>query len=136
MAGGCCGGCETDAKVGYGPWRRVLWIALIINAGMFMVEIVAGVAAQSASLRADALDFLGDSANYAISLGVAGMALRWRARSDVQGRIAAHAGHLGADEHAMDGDCRNPAQGGNNGGRRHPGVSGQYAVRCDPVETS
>ncbi len=81
MAGGCCGGCETDAKVGYGPWRRVLWIALIINAGMFMVEIVAGVAAQSASLRADAIDFLGDSANYAISLGVAGMALRWRARA-------------------------------------------------------
>jgi len=59
----------------------VLWIALLINAGMFAVEIIAGVAAQSAALQADALDFLGDSANYAISLGVAGLALRWRARA-------------------------------------------------------
>jgi Co/Zn/Cd efflux system component len=59
----------------------VLWIALAINAGMFGVEIVAGVAAHSASLKADALDFLGDAANYAISLGVAGMVLRWRARA-------------------------------------------------------
>jgi Co/Zn/Cd efflux system component len=59
----------------------VLWIALVINAGMFAVEIIAGVAAQSAALQADALDFLGDSANYAISLGVAGLALRWRARA-------------------------------------------------------
>src|SRR3546814_10035255 len=48
---------------------------------MFAVEIAAGVAAQSAALKADALDFLGDSANYAISLGVAGLALQWRARA-------------------------------------------------------
>src|SRR5262245_13250129 len=46
---------------------------------MFLVEIGAGVAAGSASLQADALDFLGDSANYAISLLVVGMALRYRA---------------------------------------------------------
>jgi Co/Zn/Cd efflux system component len=46
---------------------------------MFMVEIGAGVAAGSASLQADALDFLGDAANYAISLLVIGMALRYRA---------------------------------------------------------
>jgi Co/Zn/Cd efflux system component len=79
MAGGCCGGCETTAPTKDRAWRRVLWIALAINAGMFAVEIVAGVAAHSAALKADALDFLGDSANYAISLGVAGMALQWRA---------------------------------------------------------
>ena len=48
---------------------------------MFLAEIAAGVAAGSASLQADALDFLGDSASYAISLGVAGMALAWRARA-------------------------------------------------------
>ena len=46
-----------------------------------MAEIVAGVAAGSAALQADALDFFGDAANYAISLGVAGMALTWRARA-------------------------------------------------------
>ena len=81
MAGGCCGGCETTAPNKDKTWRRVLWIVLVINAGMFGAEMVAGVAAHSASLKADALDFLGDAANYAISLGVAGMALQWRARA-------------------------------------------------------
>src|SRR5208282_1889677 len=47
----------------------------------FVTEIVAGVAAGSAALQADALDFFGDAANFAISLGVAGMALTWRARA-------------------------------------------------------
>lgn len=82
MAGGCCGGCAASTSKDNDPaWRRVLWIALALNAGMFGVEIAAGVAAHSASLKADALDFLGDAANYAISLGVAGLALRWRARA-------------------------------------------------------
>lgn len=62
-------------------WRRALWIALIINAGFFVAEVVAGAAAGSAALHADALDFFGDAANYAISLGVAGMALTWRAQA-------------------------------------------------------
>ena len=79
MAGGCCSGCPSEAKRNDRLWRRVLWVALAVNAVMFGVEITAGVAAGSASLKADALDFLGDAANYAISLGVAGMALVWRA---------------------------------------------------------
>src|SRR3569623_1797516 len=54
-------------------WRRALWIALAVNGAMFVGEIVAGVAGGSKSLQADALDFLGDSANYAISLAVVGM---------------------------------------------------------------
>ncbi len=61
-----------------GRYRRVLWFALIVNAGMFAVEVMAGLAAQSVSLQADALDFFGDAANYGISLFVLGMALRWR----------------------------------------------------------
>jgi Co/Zn/Cd efflux system component len=56
-----------------------LWIVLAINVFMFLVEIAAGVAAGSASLQADALDFLGDAANYIISLAVVSMALRYRA---------------------------------------------------------
>jgi len=60
-------------------FRRVLWAVLGINAAMFLVEIGAGLAAGSAALLADALDFLGDAANYAISLFVVGMALRYRA---------------------------------------------------------
>ena len=62
-------------------WRRALWIALAVNGCMFLFEMAAGVAGGSKALQADALDFLGDSANYAISLGVAGMALAWRARA-------------------------------------------------------
>lgn len=81
MAGRCCGEYEGRPSKPDGAWRRVLWIALAINATMFGIEMVAGVAAQSAALKADALDFLGDSANYAISLGVAGLALQWRARA-------------------------------------------------------
>jgi Co/Zn/Cd efflux system component len=41
------------------------------------------LAAGSASLQADALDFLGDAANYAISLFVVGLALRYRAMAAV-----------------------------------------------------
>jgi Co/Zn/Cd efflux system component len=62
-------------------WRRALWIAFAVNGVMFAAEMAAGVAGGSKALQADALDFLGDSANYAISLGVAGMALAWRARA-------------------------------------------------------
>src|SRR6478672_4505188 len=60
-------------------YRRVLWAVLVVNAAMFAVEVIAGLAAGSAALQADALDFLGDAANYAISLLVVGMALRYRA---------------------------------------------------------
>ncbi|HXR75493.1 MAG TPA: cation transporter [Bryobacteraceae bacterium] len=62
-------------------YRRVLWAALAINGIMFLVEIVAGLMAGSVSLQADALDFLGDVANYGISLFVIGMALRYRAKA-------------------------------------------------------
>lgn len=75
--------CAHEAKgAGIDPlWRRALWIALIVNAGMFLVEMAAGAAADSRALYADALDFFSDAANYAISLGVAGLALVWRARA-------------------------------------------------------
>jgi Co/Zn/Cd efflux system component len=76
----CCDHCHTpDPHRGNAAYRRVLWIVLVINAGMFLVEIGAGLAAGSASLQADALDFFGDAANYAISLLVVSMALRYRA---------------------------------------------------------
>lgn len=78
-----CTSCESDRAGATRDrrWRRALWIALAVNAGMFAAEIVAGIAGASHALQADALDFLGDSANYAISLGVTGLALRWRARA-------------------------------------------------------
>jgi Co/Zn/Cd efflux system component len=79
----CCtaDNCAAAQPLNSPGWRRTLWVALIVNAGFFFIEIAAGAAAGSTSLQADALDFLGDAANYAISLGVAGMALAWRARA-------------------------------------------------------
>ena len=81
MADSCCAPppLRRDPHQGNIAYRRVLWAVLGINATMFAVEIGAGLAAGSASLQADALDFLGDAANYAISLFVVGMALRYRA---------------------------------------------------------
>ena len=76
----CCDHCSApDPYRGNAAYRRVLWVALGVNAIMFLIEIGAGLAAGSASLQADALDFFGDAANYAISLFVVGMALRYRA---------------------------------------------------------
>lgn len=72
----------TSAQPSNTPsWRRALWIALVVNGGFCLTEIIAGAAAGSTALQADALDFFGDAANYAISLGVAGLALTWRARA-------------------------------------------------------
>ena len=73
MSSACC---HTDQVSAH---RRVLWAVLTINAVMFLIEVGAGLAAGSASLQGDALDFLGDAGNYAISLFVVGMALRYRA---------------------------------------------------------
>jgi Co/Zn/Cd efflux system component len=81
MATECCSHDHSSGDLNRGNpgYRWVLWAALAINTGMFLVEIGAGVAAGSASLQADALDFLGDGANYAVSLFVVSMALRYRA---------------------------------------------------------
>jgi len=62
-------------------YRRALWIALVLNTLMFGVEIVASFSAQSVSLLADAVDFLGDAGNYAVALFVLGLAPVWRSRS-------------------------------------------------------
>lgn len=79
MSASCCGP-KLD-PTNSPRWRAALWVALVVNAGMFAVELYAGSAADSHALKADALDFLSDAANYAISLLVAGMALAWRARA-------------------------------------------------------
>jgi Co/Zn/Cd efflux system component len=78
MSASCCDQ-TIDPHRGDVRYRRVLWAVLAINVAMFAIEVAAGLAAGSASLQADALDFLGDAGNYAISLFVVGMALRYRA---------------------------------------------------------
>jgi Co/Zn/Cd efflux system component len=61
-------------------FRRALWIALIANGAMFALEVAAGIGSGSVALLADAIDFGGDAANYAVSLAVLAMGLAWRAR--------------------------------------------------------
>ena len=60
-------------------FRIALWIALIINAMMFLVELIGGAYAHSSALWADSLDFFGDAVNYGVSLAVLGASLYWRA---------------------------------------------------------
>ncbi len=79
----CCDHCHQPTEEEVRRSRLALWIVLIINAGMFAVEIGAGLASGSTSLLADSLDFLGDAGNYAISLFVVGMALGTRARASM-----------------------------------------------------
>ncbi|HEY9105446.1 MAG TPA: cation transporter, partial [Roseateles sp.] len=72
---------DHDHSPGNTPrYRRVLWAALTINTTMAVVEIASGWRAGSLSLWADALDFIGDAANYAASLAVLSAGLLWRAR--------------------------------------------------------
>jgi len=82
---GCndCAGENVDQRASDPIFRRVLWIALVANFTMFVVEMVASQLGDSLSLQADALDFFGDSANYAISLFVVGMALSVRAKASL-----------------------------------------------------
>ncbi len=60
-------------------YTRILWIVIAINAAMFITEIVAGQIARSQALQADALDFLGDTLTYGLSLAVIGSGLKVRA---------------------------------------------------------
>lgn len=74
---GCCNAPRFDGMTA--AYRRVLWAIIAINGSMFLVELTAGVAADSMALKADALDFLGDTATYSLSLLVIGRPLRTRA---------------------------------------------------------
>ena len=71
----CSPGCVSPPASQCPRFRRVLWVALFINAVLFAIEIGGGLQAGSVSLLADAVDFFGDAANYGISLLVLGMAL-------------------------------------------------------------
>ena len=82
MSDSCCShGCAAPAATQSPRYRRVLWAALIINAAMFGIELAGGLRAGSVSLLADAVDFLGDAANYGVSLLVLGLAMKWRSRA-------------------------------------------------------
>ncbi|MBI5276787.1 MAG: cation transporter [Burkholderiales bacterium] len=79
MSSHCCHTPEPQAHVP-AAYRRVLWIALIVNALMFAVEVGAGIASGSVALLADAIDFFADAANYGVSIAVLAFGLVWRSR--------------------------------------------------------
>lgn len=86
MSESCHGHCCHDTPppesiINLDRYRRVLWVALSLNAAMFFVELLAGAQAGSLSLLADAIDFAGDALNYGVSLAVLASALVWRARA-------------------------------------------------------
>lgn len=60
---------------------KVLWIVLAINAVMFVVELTAGLRANSLSLAGDSLDMLGDALVYGSSLYVLERSARAQAKS-------------------------------------------------------
>lgn len=72
--------CPPRPPAADGAYRRVLIAALALNVTMFLVEIVFGIVAGSSSLLADAVDFAGDAANYALSLGALALMPAWRSR--------------------------------------------------------
>ncbi len=77
-----CGCHGTPVFDGLDPrYRRTLWLVIALNAGMFILEILAGQHAGSQALQADALDFLGDSLTYGLSLAVIGASIRVRANA-------------------------------------------------------
>lgn len=81
MSAHCCSH-EHSATPAIDPrYRRALWVALVLNASMFIVEFGASWTSGSVSLLADSIDFFGDAGNYAISLAVLGMALATRAKA-------------------------------------------------------
>ena len=81
MSAHCHSDASSVAQAADPRYRRILVVALALNLTMFVVELAAGMASGSVSLLADAIDFFGDAANYAVSLAVLSMALVVRARA-------------------------------------------------------
>ncbi|WP_375210681.1 cation transporter [Hyphococcus sp.] len=77
----CCGNASFDGTSK--AYRRALIAVTVINAAMCVVEISSGYLARSQALKADALDFGGDAATYAISLAVIGMSASVRAKASL-----------------------------------------------------
>lgn len=75
----CCGPVEVKST----KFRNVVWVALGLNLAMFFYEFGASFLADSSSLKADALDFLGDAANYTVSLFVLSRSLKLKAKASI-----------------------------------------------------
>lgn len=73
---GCAPGpVETKAQ------QRALRAALILNATMFVIEVAAGLHADSTGLVADGIDMLSDASVYAVALAAVGRSNDFKARA-------------------------------------------------------
>ncbi len=80
MAESCGHSCGSQSSEGLSDtYKKILWVVVTINGLMFLVEIVAGFLADSTALKADALDFVGDTVTYGVTLLVIGKSLKVRA---------------------------------------------------------
>lgn len=73
--------CDCSIEVESEQQRRVLITLLVINAAMFVVEVVAGILAESTGLIADSLDMLADAVVYGIGLYAVGRAASAKIRA-------------------------------------------------------
>ena len=94
MADSCCAPASSSGASSP-RFRRVLWVALIVNFTMFAVEIAGSMSSGSVALMADAIDFAGDAANYGLSLAVLSLGAAWRARAGLVKGVAMGAFGLG-----------------------------------------
>jgi Co/Zn/Cd efflux system component len=83
MPAHCCSDSAPAKPVVDPRYRKALWVALVLNAFMFVVEFGASWTSGSVSLLADSIDFFGDAGNYALSLAVLAMALSVRSKAAV-----------------------------------------------------
>lgn len=78
---GCGDCCPTDLARATQRQKRVLITVLLINAGMFLLELTAGLISHSTALMADSLDMLADALVYALGLFALGRAAHWKNRA-------------------------------------------------------
>ncbi|HCS63200.1 MAG TPA: cation transporter [Cellvibrio sp.] len=81
MGAHCCNHDHEQPVTPDPKYRRILWIALIVNASMFLIEIIFSLRSGSVALLADAIDFFGDTANYGLSIWVLAMSVQARAKA-------------------------------------------------------
>jgi Co/Zn/Cd efflux system component len=79
MSQHCCA--HNPAPAQDPRYRRILWIALVLNAAMFFVELAGSAFSGSTSLAADAVDFAGDASNYGLSLAAIAAGGLWSSRA-------------------------------------------------------
>ncbi len=77
----CCGNVPFEGMTE--SYKAILKYIIAINFIMFVIEMMSGYFAESMALKADALDFLGDTFTYALSFVVIGRSIQTRAKASL-----------------------------------------------------